>query len=303
MQEGKKDKAKKYFESNEEYIVFIVSLIAAAVLVFLNFYYVRPTGVDLVFNLINIMALTVLIVPPGILKYSRHKSVKEIEDRFPDFMREIVEGLRGGMSLPLALKYAAKTDYGALNPYVKRIVSQISWGVPFEKALRDFTKEIKSKVVARAMSVIIEVHRSGGELAEAIDSVTKATMEVEKIRSERRAIIASQMMQGYLIFFVFIGIMIGIQEFLLPTLARQALNPAVGSELIGKEVSEISQVQINIDEYVTMFSRLAIIQGIFAGLVIGKLAEGTISAGTKHAIIMSLLGYIALVLAHSIFSG
>jgi flagellar protein FlaJ len=254
-----------------------------------------------VFNVVNILAITVFIVPVGIIRYSKHKTIKEIESQFPDFMRELVEGLRGGMSLPLAIKYAAKGDYGALNPHVRKIVSQISWGIPFEKALENFIKDVKSRVIGRAVSVIIEAHRSGGELAEAIESVTKATTEVEKIRSERRAIIASQMMQGYLIFFVFIGIMIGIQEFLLPTLASEAFSPTAGTEILGTEITEVSRMQIDINEYVNMFSRLAIIQGIFAGLVIGKLAEGTISAGTKHAIIMSLMGYMALVMAHSIF--
>ncbi len=292
---------KEYFKENEEVVVLLLSSIVAAVLLVVNFRYIRPANADVVFNLVNILIFTVLMVPIGIIRYSKHKAVKEVEERFPDLIREIVEGLRGGMSLPLALKYAAKTDYGALNPHVKRMVSQISWGVPFEKALNDFTRAVKSRVIARAISVIIEVHRSGGELAEALDSVTKATMEVEKIRSERRAMIASQMMQGYMIFFVFIGIMIGIQEFLLPTIASQTLSSSAEAGLFGREVTEISRVQINIDEYATMFSRLAIIQGIFAGLVIGKLAEGTISAGTKHAIVMSLIGYMALVLAHSVF--
>lgn len=291
---------KKYLKENEEAVILALSIVVAAILLMVNFYYIRPTNVEVVFNLINILILTVLMVPIGIVRYSKHKAVKEVEERFPDFIREVVEGLRGGMSLPLALKYAAKTDYGALNPHVKRMVSQISWGVPFEKALKDFTRAVKSKVIARAVSVIIEVHRSGGELAEALDSVTKATMEVEKIRSERRATIASQMMQGYMIFFVFIGIMIGIQEFLLPTIASQTTSSAATTSLFGQEVTEISRVQINIEEYASMFSRLAIIQGIFAGLVIGKLAEGTISAGTKHAIIMSLIGYMALVMAHSL---
>ena len=292
---------KEYFKENEEVVVLLLSSIVAAVLLVVNFRYIRPANADVVFNLVNILIFTVLMVPIGIIRYSKYKAVKEVEERFPDLIREIVEGLRGGMSLPLALKYAAKTDYGALNPHVKRMVSQISWGVPFEKTLKDFTRAVKSRVIARAISVIIEVHRSGGELAEALDSVTKATMEVEKIRSERRAMIASQMMQGYMIFFVFIGIMIGIQEFLLPTIASQTLSSSAEAGLFGREVTEISRVQINIDEYATMFSRLAIIQGIFAGLVIGKLAEGTISAGTKHAIAMSLIGYMALVLAHSVF--
>ncbi|MEA3343483.1 MAG: hypothetical protein U9Q92_04915, partial [archaeon] len=55
-----------------------------------------------------------------------------------------------------------------------------------------------------------------------------------------------------------------------------------------------------LDKYGEMFTHLAIIQGFFAGLVIGKLSEGRLSAGAKHAIILALVGYISLTLAHGI---
>ena len=44
------------------------------------------------------------------------------------------------------------------------------------------------------------------------------------------------------------------------------------------------------------------IQGVFSGLAMGKLAYGSIGAGTKHATIMSLMGYLGLVIAHAILA-
>ena len=300
-------------EVKNEILILTISIISGIILLIFSNFYLQKFGLEALRNIINILALSVFIVPISILKYAKHRELKEIEERFPDFMRELVEGLRGGMTLPLALKYAARGDYGALNKHINKIVSQISWGLPFEKVFEDFAKSVKSKVVARAVSVIIESHRSGGELSKAIESITQATAEVEKIKKERKAVIAGQMTQGYLIFFIFIGILIGIQEFLLPALSSQGFNPALagGTSLFSSSpnlnnlnqqpmVSQTSQqgMNVNRDEYITLFGRLAIIQGVFAGLVIGKLTEGTVSAGAKHSIIMSMLGYGSIMLAH-----
>ena len=300
-------------EIKNEILILTISIINGIILLIFSNFYLQKFGLEALRNIINILALSVFIVPISILKYAKHRELKEIEERFPDFMRELVEGLRGGMTLPLALKYAARSDYGALNKYINKIVSQISWGLPFEKVFEDFAKSVKSKVVARAVSVIIESHRSGGELSKAIESITQATAEVEKIKKERKAVIAGQMTQGYLIFFIFIGILIGIQEFLLPALSSQGFNPTLagGTSLFSSSpnLNNLNQqpvasqassqgMNVNRDEYITLFGRLAIIQGVFAGLVIGKLTEGTISAGAKHSIIMSMLGYGSIMLAH-----
>src|SRR3989338_3859397 len=43
-----------------------------------------------------------------------------------------------------------------------------------------------------------------------------------------------------------------------------------------------------------VFLMLAVIQGIFAGLVIGKLSEGEMSAGVKHSIILATISLVII---------
>jgi hypothetical protein len=45
-----------------------------------------------------------------------------------------------------------------------------------------------------------------------------------------------------------------------------------------------------------IFRSLIIIQGVFAGMAIGKMAEGTVVAGVKHSMALSIIGYTAFVL-------
>jgi flagellar protein FlaJ len=43
-----------------------------------------------------------------------------------------------------------------------------------------------------------------------------------------------------------------------------------------------------------IFFHLSLIQGLFGGLVAGKMGEGSMSAGLKHSLVMMLLSFVAL---------
>jgi len=48
--------------------------------------------------------------------------------------------------------------------------------------------------------------------------------------------------------------------------------------------------------YNTVFQNLIVIQGLFSGLAIGKMSEGSIMAGLKHVIVFIAIGLTAFVL-------
>ncbi|HIQ50267.1 MAG TPA: type II secretion system F family protein [Nanoarchaeota archaeon] len=235
-------------------------------------------------SIINLFASLLIIIPTFLMRYYIYRKEREIESRFPDFLRDVVDAINSGMTLPQAIKHVMDNDYGALSKYVKQIGAQIDWGIPFEKVLRNFGKKIGNKVIKRAISTIIETHRSGGRISDTLLTVTETLIEINKIRKERLAYIYSQILSGYIIFFVFLGIMISIIKFLLP-----------GMLLPG--IEEISTAQrIDTEFYKEMFLYLILIEGAFSGIAIGKMSEGTIIAGLKHSLILCSIGYAVFVL-------
>ncbi len=278
-------------------MILAISAFFAIALFMANFFFMSRYVDATISTLVNMVAASIFVVPAGLMQYERYKKVQEIEEKFPDFLRNIVEGLRGGMTLPLSITYAARNYYGALDPYVRQLSAQISWGVPFDTVLNNFSGQLKSRIISRSVSTINEAHRSGGNITDVLESVTRSTVEIEKIRRERASRISGQMMTGYIIFFVFIGVMIGMREFLLPALSWS--ENSTGEE---SWMAVSGQSPINAEAYGTMFMHLAVIQGVFSGLAMGKLAYGSIGAGAKHSMIMSLLGYLGLVIAHAILS-
>lgn len=277
----------------ESVYAILLSICGAAGIYGFNIFYIAPYEQDIIYSIINVLAVIVLVIPITLVKYAKYQKLKTIEERFPDFLRDIVEGLRGGMSLPLAINYTSKNNYGELTKPIRLLIAQISWGVPFEKAINNFASTLKSKTINRAVRTIIEAHRSGGNLAEVINAVGQSTIELEKIKRERTSRISSQMMQGYIIYFVFLGVMVGMQKFLIPALSWGAVDSSVGNIMAGSTgITEAGAIDVEL--YQKMFTHLAIIQGFFSGVTIGKLAEGSIDAGIKHAMFLVIIGYAVM---------
>ncbi|MFB6075663.1 MAG: type II secretion system F family protein [Candidatus Aenigmatarchaeota archaeon] len=275
-------------QSKKRWILISIPAIIGISIILLNFFVLSLD--PRFFMIINLIGGSLVMGPSLLVQYKSYQAKKEIENRFPDFLEDIVQGTKSGMSLPQSIKSTSNNDYGELNPYVEKMSLQIDWGIPFSKILRNFSKEIESKVLSRATSTIIETHRSGGNISDVLEAVGDSILEIEKIKKERKAHVYSQMVTGYMIFFVFLGVILGLQLFLIPSLSVKS-----GSLMSGGGISmDVSMLQ---DTYKNMFRHLIIIQGLFSGLAIGKMSEGTIMGGFKHSIVLVAIGYSVFTLA------
>jgi flagellar protein FlaJ len=263
--------------------IAIVNAAIVTSIVILAYFLFRD--VEGLFSSILILAAVMFIVPIALMKYYDVWKIKTLEDYYPQFMRDLVEAIRAGMTLPQALKSISANDYGHLSPYVKKLNAQLDWGIPFDKALLNFSKITHSKLIGRITSTIIESHRFGGNITDIFESISSTAVEIERLREERKLYINSQIMTGYIIFFVFLLVIIGLQKFLVPTLSEVSVGEiTTQSEEIGPQYSE-------------MFRNLIIIQGLFAGLVIGKMAEASVVAGIKHSLVLLIVGVLIYTLS------
>ncbi len=232
--------------------------------------------------LFNMAGGLIAVIPPSIVIYTRYRMKREFEVQFLVFIRDLTDSINTGMTLPIALERCAKRDYLSLTPHIKRMAAKVNWGIPFEKALKILAEEINLMVVKRAITTIIETYKVGGKLADTLAAVGESLVTIDKIKSERTASVHAQVITSYLIFFVFIFILIVLQVFLLP-----ALLPTAGAGIPG--VTGGAPVQKEL--FNQSFINFIVIQGFFAGLVTGKMAEGAIVAGIKHSVLLITLGY------------
>ncbi|HSV42470.1 MAG TPA: type II secretion system F family protein, partial [Methanomassiliicoccales archaeon] len=84
------------------------------------------------------IGLMIVSGPYGFYKSFKAKRIREIENRLPDFLRDVAEAGRFGMTLAQAIKVSSRGRYGRLTPEIQRMASQIDWGVPASEALHLF---------------------------------------------------------------------------------------------------------------------------------------------------------------------
>jgi len=271
---------------NKYLILVILNTIVVIGIVAINFLFLK--GVPNVFSAINILAAVMFVLPVILWKYLEYRRGGLVEEMFPVFLRDFIESIRGGMTIEQSMKALKRNDYRELNPYVKRMAAQLDWGIPVETVLSNFAKSTKSNLIGRIISSVIESHRFGGNLTDTFEALNNASVEVERLKAERSMYLYSQVMTGYIIFFVFLGVIIAMGRFLIPSLTNVSIEGVMGTA--GGTQTDLSE------GYKTLFRNLILIQGLFAGLSVGKMSEGALIGGAKHSLVMIVIGIIVYIL-------
>ena len=274
-------------------IIIGVALIAISLILFRSSNFIKPL---IVFGVI------IATIQFWVDMITENKRQNELELQFLEFSRALESTVRSGIPIPKAIKQISSSDYGALTPYVKKLTNQLDWGIPLSEAFIVFAKDTNNKVVKKSVSILNEAERSGGNIEIVLNAVTNSVLQIKKIKEERKANAYSQLVQGYIIFFIFIAIMLILQIYLMPQLGD--ISGALFQGLRGGFVNYVetggveTSSQLNLEN---IFLALISIQGIFAGLMIGKFAEGEIKPGIKHSLILTISGYFRATMALTIF--
>ncbi|MFB6145662.1 MAG: type II secretion system F family protein [Candidatus Nanohaloarchaea archaeon] len=250
---------------------------------------------QLMFVLLNLGSLLLMAAPLMYIKYTQYQRRKKMEEKFPEFLRDIVEGTRAGMSLPKAIQNTETGSYGPLDQKIEKMNAQLDWGIPFGKVMKNFGRDTGSDVIRRSVDTIIQAYESGGNIQDVLESVGDNIRTIKKLKEERESQLYGEMITGYIVFFIFIGILVALTNFLLPNLAsaQKSLGGSGSFAAFGGGGGG-GNLQENIRLYKSWFKRLVYIQAVFSGLIIGKLSEGELKAGFKHMAILFAAGYLAI---------
>jgi len=292
---------------------YIVPLIIGIIIIVIDLIWFRDTKW---FIPIIVGAITISWFQYWVSFFLEGQRQKEIEQKFPEFVRNLSGAIKSGMPVGKAMIHISSTDYGALTPYVLKMANQVEWAIPIHRIFINFANETRNKVIKRAVATVIEAEQSGGNIEDVLESITTSLIEIKKIKEERKAGIHGQLVQSYIIFFVFLAVMIVIQNLLVPYISDMQSGTSAG--LFGGEthgVTGLAGMMAKVDlDYSSMpaffsslgmwfrslygiFLMLATIQGFFAGIVIGKLSEGEIRSGLKHSLILMTVAFFVITLA------
>jgi len=215
---------------------------------------------------------------------------QEKDEMFLEFSRDLVENVKAGTPISRSIINLKTKDYGSLSPYIQKLANQISLGIPVQTSFETFARDVESRTVRRAVSIISESEKAGGDIGNVLESVAKSVSQVDKLKKERRAAMFNLIVQGYIIFFIFIVIMLVMEFKVLPI--ASGLSSGVGSDFGELPVGGLIGNPVSPEELAQPFLWLLITQGLFVGLVIGKLSEGRIRDGLKHSFILIVLALL-----------
>ncbi|MEM0242899.1 MAG: type II secretion system F family protein [Candidatus Aenigmatarchaeota archaeon] len=272
---------------SEEILSIIISVVFGIFLLFFNNLILSKILNVLIINVfLNALAIFVPLIIIFLILNQKEKTRKEMEVYFSSFLRDLSEGIKSGKNIVLIFEDIANNDYKSLTPLVKKMASEIKLGIPFDKALYNLAKRSESKLIKKLSLTVGEAVKAGGDMSSVIEATISSLIESEKIKKEREMIAAPTKVNGFLIYFMFLAIIIILLKFLIPTIGEYQ-----SGAIFQKKVN------INILEIKNIILHLILIQSFFNGLLIGKMSEGSVIVGLRYSIILMIIGYLTFSLS------
>ena len=215
----------------------------------------------------------------GTYKSLHARRLSKIDSIFPDFIRDLAESRRAGMTFTKALLFASKGNYGILTPEIQKIAQQVSWGDSVTDALLAFSQRVNTKSIKRTIILIIEASLSGGNVADVLDVAAKDAREIKMLEAERKTNMMSYVVVIYVGMFVFLAIVLILLTSFIPAMVGG--EGAQGMQGVMGGGSVASQGEIN-----GVFYLACLIQSFGSALVAGVFEDGRFSSSVKHIFIM-----------------
>jgi flagellar protein FlaJ len=251
---------------------------------------VRPgegTGINPALDFFVLGGLA-LIGPYGFAESAKLRRIAAIEKRLPDFLRDVAEAGRFGMTLPDAIIVAARGRYGLLTEEIKKMASQLEWGVPVATALELFQERVPTPLVSRVVSIITRANEAGGNVADVLTMVAHDTREVQFAMDERKNSMLTYVTVIYISFFVFLVTIYIMAAVFLPQMV-QAGRGIASSSLAGSGAVSLAFQYVPV--LFLAFMVAVIVHAVGDGIMAGVLFNGKIAEGLQHATIMLAVGW------------
>ena len=256
---------------------------------------IKPLGISLrpmIFLNWFGFGIFIMIYPASVFWEKQMKALNEVEEKFPDFLRDLAEYWKGGLSMTVAIQTLANSEYGALNDDVKKMANQISWGIAFEIVIHQFAERVGTPLVKRAISLITEANRAGGKISDILVTAANDSREIKFLEGERARVISSYIAVIWVSYMVFLLVIIMMGKIFIPAIAGS--NAGDSGDEGGASIGNMQIRSIDALFFITVFYYGVTMQALGNGTMAGLMATGRITTGFKIAgqmIVVGLLGF------------
>jgi flagellar protein FlaJ len=232
--------------------------------------------------------LMAILGPYGFYAARRYRRIRALEERFPDFLRDIAASRKAGLTLGASVAIAARGEYGALTPEIVKMADQLSWDVPFDEALDRFAERVRTPLIQRTVSLVNEASRSGGNVTDVLLAAARDARELKNLENDRRVTMSLYTAIVYITFFVFLT----VAAVLYGTFIPEILKTGHGTALAGHSLAGLQLGALSLEDYRVFYFLAALVQGVGNGFVAGVMGSGKTLDGLRHSFVMVLITYV-----------
>ena len=209
-------------------------------------------------------------------KLSKKKA--SIEQGINSFLRDLTEVRKTGLSPEKCIESLSTRDYGEFSKELRKISSEISWGVPIRKVIMDFVKRMRSWMAQIVMFLLVETIDVGGGTIAMIESLARFNNLTQEVEKEKKMSVRPYILMPY-----FAAILLVATTTMMIGFTTGTLGVAPGTNGAEKDLTPM----------ITTFITSAIFHSYLIGIVAGKISEESVAAGFKHAAILVIVAVLA----------
>jgi tight adherence protein B len=188
---------------SEYLFIWLGSIVGVPVLLFILGFFLSALQSPLA---LLVGMLIGFMLPRFWLNRRKNGRLNAFNKQLPDTITLIANALRAGSSFLQAIELVVRESRPPISVEFSRVIREVNLGLPFEQALENMVRRVRSDDLELMATAISIQHPVGGNLAEILDSIAYTIRERIRITGEIRTLTAQQRLSGYVVGFLPIGL-------------------------------------------------------------------------------------------------
>jgi tight adherence protein B len=156
--------------------------------------------------LVIIVVLIGFAIPKLSIKRKRKKRLALVNYQLIEVLGMMANSMRAGFSFMQAMQLVGKEMPDPLGPEFERLVRQAGLGIPLEEALEELVERLPNKELEVVVRGILAQRRSGGNLAQLLETMEETIRGRVRILEELNTLTAQGRMSSWIITLLPVGL-------------------------------------------------------------------------------------------------
>jgi flagellar protein FlaJ len=229
---------------------------------------------------------------PAYQAMKAEKNMKSMESELPSYLRDVAESRKAGLSPEKCIIYAAdRLRDPVFQKVTKAFANQLEWGVPLRKVYENLASGIKSWSALIHFRILIEAIESGGGYTTSLEILAQSSESQRTTQLEK-----DSMLKPY----VFIAFMVTALTAMTTLMVAQTFMGVSEGVLDVPGSDSAAPPPVPVEEGELTSNQLFAIgitaQSWMTGFLVGKISSGSFGTGFRHAIILVVIAFIAILI-------